>query len=85
MFTNGRCIGLPIRAWVEKTVYGVPTHKLYSKVKVPGAVVRKQTYKLSDKEKVPDAVFSKVGNADSDLGQEMTHNYWFLWKRSNYL
>ena len=35
-------------------------------------------------EKVPGAVVSKEGHAESILGHEKTHHYWFSWKRCNY-
>ena len=38
---------------------------------------------LSSKEKVPGTAVSKEGDADSVLGQERRHYYWFPWKRSN--
>ena len=35
---------------------------------------------LSGREIIPDAVVSKEGHADSYLGHERTHHYWFPWK-----
>ena len=36
-----------------------------------------ETHRLSGKEKVLGAVVSKEGHADSLLGHERTHHYWF--------
>ena len=38
---------------------------------------------LSGKGKVLCTAVSKEGHADYVLGHEMTHHYWFLWKRCN--
>ena len=39
---------------------------------------------LSSKEKVLGAALSKESYADSLLGHERTHHYWFSWKWCNY-
>ena len=36
---------------------------------------------LSTKEKVPGEVVNKKGHADSVLGNEKTHHYWFPFKK----
>ena len=36
MFTNGLNVGLPLQAWVKKTVHGVETWWLSSKEDIPG-------------------------------------------------
>ena len=35
-------MGLPLRAWVEKTVHGVEIHRLSGKQKVPGTTDSKE-------------------------------------------
>ena len=42
-----------------------------------------KTHWLSNKEKVPGRVISKEGHANSLLGHEITHQFWFCWKRCN--
>ena len=42
IFANGQNMGLPLWAWVEKTVYGVETHWLFGKEKIPGTAVSKE-------------------------------------------
>ena len=42
-----------------------------------------KTHWHSSKEKVPGTVVSKEGHADSVLKHEMTHHYWFPWKKCN--
>ena len=44
-------------------------------------VHRVETHWLSSKEKVLGAVVSKEGHADSVLGHEKTHHYWFTCKQ----
>ena len=39
-----------------------------------------ETFRLTSKEKFPFAASSKEGLANSILGHEMTHLYWYLWK-----
>ena len=42
MFTNGLNIGLSLRAWAEKTVYGENINWLSCKEKVQGAAISKE-------------------------------------------
>ena len=42
MFTNRLNMGLPLRAWFEKTAHEVETHWLSCKEKVLGAAVSKE-------------------------------------------
>ena len=66
--TNGLNIDLP--PWwarVKKAVHGAETYSPQKK----------------KKKKSPGAVVSKEGHADSVLQHEITHHYWFLWKRCN--
>ena len=42
-----------------------------------------ETYWLSCKEKILGTVDSKEGHAESVLGYERTHYYWFPWKMCN--
>ena len=45
---------------------------------------RVETHRFSLKEKIPGPVVSKEGHtADSLMGPERTHHYWFPWKRYN--
>ena len=44
MFTNRLSMGLPLRAWVKKTVYGMETERLSSKEKILSAVVSKEDH-----------------------------------------
>ena len=73
MFTNELNMGLPLQAWVEKTVHGVDIHWLSSKKKIK--------IKKKIKKEVPDTGISKR-HADNHLGYERTHQYWFPWKGS---
>ena len=42
MFTNKRNMGLPLQAWVEKTIHRMETHSLSGKEKISSAVVSKE-------------------------------------------
>ena len=44
MFTNRLNIGLPLCAWIEKTIHGVETHWLSDKEKVQGAGINEEEY-----------------------------------------
>ena len=61
MFMNGLNMALLLQACVKNIVYGMETHLLSGKEKIPGVAVCKEGY------------------ADSLLGHERTHNYWFPW------
>ena len=41
-YTIGLNMGFPLRAWVEKKVYGVETHWFSGKEKILGIAVRKE-------------------------------------------
>ena len=52
-------------------------------MKGPTTIGGVKTHWLSGNEKVLVTVVNKEGDADSVLGHERTHHYWFLWKRCN--
>ena len=42
-----------------------------------------EAHRLSSKENIPGALVSKEVYADSILGHERTHHYWFSFKKYN--
>ena len=68
MFTIGLNMVLPLWSWVEKTVYGVKTHWLSGKEKVPDTAVNKEghDYSLLEHERIITIIFfEKVATVKS--------------------
>ena len=70
--------------FLSKYVYKEAEHGFVTASLIKKTINVEETYWLSGKEKVLGTAVSKEGHADSHLGHERTHHYWFLWDRCNY-